>query len=125
MINHKVYKINSLPDASLKSVSGGLTCKETATIINVGVYTAIGTGLGAISCAVASAICSSEASKALNEGNTDKNLKYSNAAKYLSITGASLGGVAIASAAMNFAVSVSHGKSCDKCCIGKPPKSYN
>lgn len=123
MSKNKTYKIEKIPDCALEIVSGGLTCKQTAMIINVGVYTALGTGLGAISCCAASAICSSKASSAVREGDADKNLQYSNAAKYLSIAGASLGAVGIAAATVNVAVSITHGKNCTKCCIGKPPKS--
>lgn len=124
MENEKVFGVEKLSDLSLERVSGGLTCKQTATIINFGVYTAIGTGLGAIGCTVASAVCSSKASVAMQQGNQDKSAYYNNTAKRLSITGASLGGVAVAAAATSAIVSVKHGSTCTKCAIGKPPSSY-
>lgn len=124
MVNKKTFHVQKLSDASLDNVSGGLTCVQTATIINIGGYTAIGTGLGAISCTLASAVCSLKASKAMQQGNNDKGVYYNNIAKNLSIASASLGGAAIAAAAIGFVVSVKHGGDCTKCCIGKPPKSY-
>ena len=122
MTNMRTYIIEKLPDSSLEEVSGGLTCKQASTIINIGVYTAVGTGLGAISCTVASAICSSKASRAMQQGDSAKSIYYNNTAKYLSITAGSLGAVAVTAAAMNYAVSTTHGKNCDKCCLAKPPR---
>ena len=125
MITKKVYKIERLPDTSLEKVSGGLNCVQTATVVNVGVYTAIGTGLGAVACTIASAVCSSVASKAQQQSDMEKNIKYNDAAKYLSIAASSLGSVGIAAAVTNFCVSSKHGKTCTKCGIGKPPTSYS
>ena len=124
MVTKAAYKIEKLSDVSLENISGGLTCKQTATIINVGVYTALGTGVGAIGCAIASAVYSSKSSTALQQGENSKSLSYSNTAKYLSIGAASLGSIGILAAATNFGVSLTHGKTCTLCAIGKPPKSF-
>ena len=112
--------MKKLSNTLLENVLGGLTCNQAAIAINVSAYTAIGAGAGAISCTIASAIYSSLASK--QQSDMNKNARYNNTAKLLSIAGASLGGAAMAAATTGFVVSAIHGRGCEKCCIGKSPE---
>ena len=87
---NKTYNIKN-SNRTLEKVSEGPPCEQTAIIVNAGVYTTLDTEIKAISCCVASAVCNPKASTAMSASDTDKSLRYSNAAKYLSISCAYLG----------------------------------
>lgn len=110
MTNEKVAKIKKLPDSLLENVSGGnlTSCKTASAIAYAGLGIAMGGGIGTVSCAVASAVYSSKASKAAKQGDIAKSIQYSNTASKLSTVGASMGGVAIAAATMNIFVGAIH-----------------